>query len=146
MKRTISTKRVFAKFAMLSVLLIALPLIVYGIVSAQGTAKAQSAVAACGYVQLSNWTWDQNNEGKVNIIKWQYTCGGQVHCEAIDLTFFGGLDGGGIKLGLFAYDSGTIVTYTISSRVPFREHDILNTSTIDGGYDSYECTPFLDQT
>lgn len=137
MERTAPTKRVFAKLAALFVLLTALTFLVHGTASAQSIAKAQPA--NCGYVSVAHTTLDPkdsagNFEGNVYIILWQNTCDGSMHCEAVDQTFYGGFDGGGIALQIDAYNSSRqIIAHDTQSAVPFREHDILNTNALGGG-------------
>jgi uncharacterized protein (UPF0333 family) len=140
MKGNTSMKRLSMKLAVLLAMLMALTFVVGGTASAHTvttthqmnpTAMTQVESPDCGYVELSNW-----NFSGVNIIKWNNTCNGARHCEAIDDSYYGG----GFLLILDAYNANGVFEKEVSSsRDPFSPGQSFNTDGISG-YASYVCS------
>lgn len=137
-------KSVLTKMAVVFVLFMALIVTVSGTASAQSVStlhqtstitKTQAGIAACGWTQLSNWEW-VTKYGNVNIIKWDYTCNGGVHCEAIDNSYLENFYGEGIWLQLNTSQGA----YSYAWQFTFNPGDVVNTPTLHG-YSGYSCSP-----
>jgi len=137
-------KSILTKMAVVFVLLMALTFTVCGTASAQSVStlhqtgtitKTQAVTSACGWTQLSNWEW-VTKYGDVNIIKWDNTCNGGVHCEAIDNSYQGNFYSEGIWLQLNTSQG----KYSYVWQWPFNPGNIVNTPTLNG-YSGYNCSP-----
>ena len=145
MKGMTTMKHLSTKLVVLFALLMTLTMVAGGTASAQtvtithqtiSTARTQSAIPAnCGWVQRSNWEFNG-----VNIIKWNNTCTGSYHCQAIEDDYYGPFS---ILMNAYAVN-GTLGAQTDSVGTPFwtplTPPSSFNTASLSG-WVSYTCVP-----
>jgi hypothetical protein len=137
MKGTTAMKPALTKIAVSFALLMALTFVVRGTASAQSITTNHRAISitkiqavhpqACGWTQLYSYSLTETGVGTSEIILWEYTCDGGLHCEAVDQSFHGYIANQGIYLELDT-NNGNIST----SKWPFGVGQALNTNTIGG--------------